>query len=248
MSVISFIYTEIFYRPILNGLLILTTWLPQHDLGFAVIFLTILIRALMFPMTHKMLKTQKAMKELEPHIKKINEGIKDKNEQAKALMALYKEHGINPFSGFFLLIIQLPILFAMYRVFIKGIPFKAGEVYSFFAVPQHINTMFLGFVSLAAPSIGLAAIAALSQFWQIRLATVSQNSKEKKKDMASAMQSQMMYVFPVMIFLLGFKMPAAVSLYWTAMNIVAIIHEAVVRRKAYSLGQLQNESGKQTTN
>ncbi|MBI2020983.1 membrane protein insertase YidC [Candidatus Giovannonibacteria bacterium] len=232
MSFISLIYTQVFYRPILNGLLVLTTFLPGHDLGLAVILLTVLIKILTFPMTHKMLRTQKIMKEIEPQIKKINEEKKDKNEQARALMELYKIHGINPFSGFFMLIIQLPILFAMYRVFINGIPFKAQEVYYFLSIPENINLVFLGFISLTEASIGLAAIAAISQFLQIRLATVQPAGDVKKKaDMAVMMQKQMMYVFPVMIFFLGFKLPAAVSLYWTSMNIFAIIHEAMVRRK-----------------
>lgn len=235
-------FNTIFYQPILNALVFLTSILPGHDLGLAVILLTVIIRALMFPLTHKMLKTQNAMKIIEPEVKKIYADKKNKEDQAKALMELYKKHGINPLSGFFILLIQLPILFAMYQVFLYGLPFPAGDVYSFLKIPENINTVFLGFISLTEASVGLAALAALSQFWQARLALPPKdfNLKIQKNDppdrqtgMGQAMQWQMLYVFPFIIFILGFKLPAAVSLYWTAMNVFAIVHEARVREKAH---------------
>lgn len=240
---IKIFFKEIFYTPILNALLFLTSVLPGHDLGLAVILLTVIIRTLMFPMTHKMLSTQNAMKRIEPEVKKIYEDKKNKEDQAKALMELYRKHGINPLSGFFILLIQLPILFAMYRVFLKGIPFPAGDVYFFLKIPDGINTVFLGLIPLTSASVGLAALAALAQFWQAKLALPPKNLnlKTQKSDMGQAMQWQMLYMFPVIIFVLGFKLPAAVSLYWTSMNIFAIVHEAIVRKKAREM--LPNAGG-----
>ena len=232
MSWLKIFFNAVFYKPILNALIFLTAALPGHDLGLAVILLTVIIRALMFPMTHKMLKTQHAMKIIEPEVKKIYADKKNKEDQAKALMELYKKHGINPLSGFFILLIQLPILFAMYQVFLYGLPFPAGDVYPFLKIPENINTMFLGFISLTSANIGLSALAALSQFWQAKLAIPPKTTPPAKGDMAQAMQWQMLYVFPFIIFILGFKLPAAVSLYWTAMNVFAIVHEARVRKKA----------------
>lgn len=234
MSWLKIFFNAVFYKPIFNALLFLTAMLPGHDLGLAVILLTVIIRALMFPLTHKMLKTQNAMKIIEPEVKKIYADKKNKEDQARALMELYKKHGVNPLSGFFILLIQLPILFAMYQVFLYGLPFPAGDVYSFLKIPENINTMFLGFIPLTSASVGLAALAALSQFWQAKLAFPPKdlNSKTQKSDMGQAMQWQMLYVFPFIIFILGFKLPAAVSLYWTAMNVFAIVHEARVRKKA----------------
>src|SRR3989344_5950710 len=232
MSWLKIFFNAVFYKPILNALIFLTAVLPGHDLGLAVILLTVIIRTLMFPMTHKMLKTQHAMKIIEPEVKKIYADKKNKEDQAKALMELYKKHGINPLSGFGMLLIQLPILFAMYQVFLYGLPFPAGDVYVFLKIPDNINTMFLGFISLTSANVGLAALAALSQFWQAKLAIPPKTTPPAKGDMAQAMQWQMLYVFPFIIFILGFKLPAAVSLYWTAMNVFAIVHEARVRKKA----------------
>ena len=225
-------YNEVFYRPVLNGLLFLTSVLPGHDLGLAVILLTIIVRLLMFPLTHKMLKTQKIMQQLDPEIKKINTDKKNKEDQSKALMELYRAHGINPFSGFLAMLIQFPLLIALYQVFWKGIPFELQAIYSFLTVPAEINILFLGLVVLTKPNIIFAALAAVSQFFQARLAMPLKKNGPPKNDFASTMQSQMVYFFPILIFFLGFTMPAAVSLYWTSMNIFAIVHEAMVRRNA----------------
>lgn len=237
MSYLKVFYNEVFYRPLLGALVFLTSVLPGHDLGFAVILLTVFIRALMFPFTHQMLKTQSAMKRIEPEVKKIYAEKKNKEDQTKALMELYRAHGINPLSGFFMLLIQLPLLFAMYQVFWRGIPFQVGEVYYFLNIPESINTMFLGFINLTETSILLAVLAAASQFLQAKLAAVPDKDRDKdKKDMQRALQTQMIYFFPILIFFIAFKLPAAVSLYWTAMNVFAIVHEAVVRKRAASDG------------
>src|SRR3989344_6033711 len=129
MFYIKLVYHEIFYRPLLNGLLFLTSVLPGNDLGFSVILLTIILRTLMFPLSHKMLRTQNKMKHIEPDLKKIYADKKNKEEQSRAVMELYKKHGVNPFSGFLAVLLQFPLLFAMYQVFWHGLPFKLEEVY-----------------------------------------------------------------------------------------------------------------------
>ena len=196
--------------------------LPGQDLGIAIILLTLIVKLILFPLTHKALKTQRVMKELDSEIKKIQTDNKDnKEEQARKLMELYRAHGINPFSGFFGIFIQLPILIALYQIFWKSLS----------VLPVTVNTVFLGFIPLTEASVGMAAFAAISQFWQAKLAIVpKQNTDNKQPDMASMMQKQMLYVFPVIIFMIAYKLPAAVSLYWTFMNIFAILHEAYVRR------------------
>ncbi len=238
-SIIGIGYQAIFYRPLLNGLFFLTSILPGGDLGIAVIVLTLFIRTLIFPLNHRMIKTQRAMKKIDPEIKRIQREVTNKEEQGRALMELYRAHGINPFSGFLALFIQLPLLIALFRVFQKDILSQAVLRYSFIAIPSHINTLFLGFIHLTSPNVGMAAIAAASQFVQAKLATppaVKGSDSPNSSDFNSIMQKQMVYMFPVMIFLFSLKLPAAVSLYWTVMNVFAIVHEAIVRKKAEKLG------------
>lgn len=237
MYFIKLIFNEIFYRPLLNGLVFFTSVLPGRDLGLAVILLTLIIKIITFPLTHKMLHTQKKMKKIEPEIKKIYSENKDKAKQAGALMALYKAHGVSPFSGFLALLIQMPLLIALYQVFWKGIPFPQSELYAFIAAPDQVNTLFLGFIPLMQPSIGLAALAALLQYFQAKLALPPGGAGDKSDSTQRMLQFQMIYFFPVLIFFIAFKLPAAVSLYWTAMNFFAIIHEAAVRRQTASDGK-----------
>src|SRR3989344_8266526 len=160
-GIIKTAYSQIFYEPLLWGLVFLSSNLPGQDLGIAIILLTLIVKLILFPLTHKALKTQRVMKELEPEIKKIQTDNKDnKEEQARKLMDLYRAHGINPFSGFFGLFIQLPILIALYQIFWKGLS----------VIPEGVNTVFLGFIPLTEASVGMAAIAAIAQFWQAKLA------------------------------------------------------------------------------
>src|SRR3989338_8116446 len=120
-SFIVTIYNAVFYVPLLNGLFFLTHLLPKGDLGMAVIILTLFIRLLIFPLNHKMIKTQQKMKKIEPEIKRIQREVQSKEEQGRALMELYKSHGVNPFSGFFALFLQLPLLLALFKVFQKDL-------------------------------------------------------------------------------------------------------------------------------
>ena len=221
-GIIKTAYSQIFYKPLLWGLVFLSSSLPGQDLGVAIILLTLIVKLILFPLTHKALKTQRVMKELEGEIKKIQTDNKDnREEQAKKLMELYRAHGINPFSGFFGIFIQLPILIALYQIFWKSLA----------VLPATVNTMFLGFIPLTEASVGMAAFAAISQYWQAKLAIVPKPKNTNiQPDMASMMQKQMLYVFPVIIFMISYKLPAAVALYWTFMNIFAILHEAYVRR------------------
>jgi YidC/Oxa1 family membrane protein insertase len=250
-SFIVTLYNEIFYYPLLNGLLFLTSALPGMNLGIAVILLTLFIRGLMFPITHKMIKTQHAMKKLEPEMKKIKDGKQNKEDQAKAIMDLYKRHGINPFSGILALLLQFPVLIALYHVFWQGIPFNPEEIYSFLIIPAGINESFFGFFLLTEASVVMAAIAAVSQYIQAKLAILpGSEGGEKKKDFAFMMQKNMVYVFPFIIFIFASRLPAAVSLYWTAMNIFAIVHEAIVRKQGKKLSNvaLDERGEEQTTN
>ena len=164
-GLVVFIYTELFYRPLLNGLFLITDYVPGESLGFAVIILTILIRLVIFPLNHKMIKTQRAMKQIDPEIKKIQSEKKNREEQAKALMELYRAHGVNPFAGVLALFIQLPLLLALFYVFRGDLSAQAQYAYSFINLPGQINTVFLGFFALTEPNIIMAAMAGVSQFF-----------------------------------------------------------------------------------
>jgi YidC/Oxa1 family membrane protein insertase len=241
---ISAVFNEIFFRPLFNVLVFLTGILPWHDLGLAVILLTVGARFLIFPLTHRAAKTQNQMKILEPELKKIKNEIKDREEQARLTMELYKKHGINPFSSVFFTFLQLPILIALYLVFRENLISNAGHLYSFISFPAAIHTNFLGFIELSRPSVFLAVLAGISQFFQMKLAQPPKNPVEKKEtpDFARLLGLQMTYFMPVFLIIIALRFPAAVSLYWTTVSLFAIVHEGIVRKKAKKIYDRGNQA------
>lgn len=145
-----FLYNTIIYNPLLNALVFFYQTIAFHDLGVAIIILTICIRLLLFPLFQKSTRYQIVMQALQPKIKKIQEDFKhDKKKQSEAMMEAYKEYGMNPFSGFLFLLVQLPILIALYHIFLNIFsPEVFQNVYSFIIPPATLNVTFLGLLNL----------------------------------------------------------------------------------------------------
>lgn len=235
----SNLFHLIFFQPLYNALVWITDVLPGGDIGLAVIILTIIVRLILFPLQHKMTRTQRKLKELEGEIKAIKEKHqKDPQAQAKAMMLLYKEHGISPFSGFLLLIIQLPILWALYWVFHDGVTVEPELLYSFVVAPAVTNSLFLGLVDLSARSLVLSLIAGAAQYLQVSFAMPSLPKADPKAapsfkdDLARSMSMQMKFIFPVMIALVSWSVPSVVALYWITSSLFSVGHELIVRRQA----------------
>ena len=246
------VFNILFYQPLYNALVFLVSILPGASLGFAVIFLTLFVKIILFPLSHKSVSTQAKIRTLDPHIKKIREETKDnKQEQAKKTMELYREHGVNPFSGCLLLIVQLPIIFALYWVFFKGIESNPQLLYSFVVFPDNINTLFLGLIEMHGKSISLALIAGITQFYQIKLSMPplqtepSGTTRSFKDELAKSMSVQMRYVMPVLVAFIAYTISSAVALYWITSNVFSIGHELFVRRKAKQL--LTADTGAKTS-
>lgn len=234
----SYLFNTIFYNPIYNGLIFLVSTFSWMDLGLAVVFITIIVKLILFPLTKSSIKTQIKIKEVEPELNKIKEKYKeDKETQALKIMSLYKENDINPFSSFFLILIQLPILFALYFVFLKGgLPnINTDILYSFIKTPDIISTNFLHLTDVTQRSLFLAILAGVSQFFQIKLVLPKQEDKKTsertlKDDLVRNMQIQMKYVLPVFIFFVAYSLNASIALYWTTSNLFMIGQELYVRK------------------
>jgi len=135
------LYHLIFYRPILNALIALYNVIPGHDMGVAIILLTIAVRLLLLPLTLQMLRSQRAMQTIQPKVKAIQEMYKsDKARQSKELMALYSAEKVNPMASCLPLLIQLPIFIALYRAMIDGLKGQGlDSLYSFVSHPATIS-------------------------------------------------------------------------------------------------------------
>lgn len=234
------IWMTIFYQPLYNALIFFVNILPDHSIGLAVILLTILVKVILLPIAKKSIRSQLALKAVEPELERIKKDFPNKEEQAKQTFALYKEKKINPFSGCLLLLIQIPVILALYQVFIRGADSSTGVLYSFVGHPEAINTMLFG-ISMASKSVMLAVLSGLTQFIQAyimnnfpkkeKVITTKEDKKDYKADFAKSMQFQMQYVLPIFIAFVAYQVSAAVALYWVTSNIFTIVQEYVMRRK-----------------
>lgn len=230
-------FKTIFYEPLYNALVFLIDTIPGGDVGLAIIILTLAVKLVLAPLSQKSIKSQARLKTLEPEIQKIKEQYKNKEEQAKKTFELYKTNKVNPFSGCLLVLIQLPIIISLFYVFLNGLSFDQGGIYSFIQIPPIINFEFLGLVDMQERSLVLALLAALSQYFQFKFAVpklkpVSSNSKPSFKDnLMKSMNLNMRYFMPVFIGIIAYQVSAAVALYWVTSNLFIIGQEIFVRRK-----------------
>ena len=233
---ISSLFNTLFYNPLYNGLVLLIDVLPWLDLGLAIILFTILVKLALFPLSQKSVRTQAKIKEVEPQIKEIKEKYKDKQEQAVKTMELYKRENINPFSGFFVILIQIPIIFALYFIFLRaGFPEINTEIlYQFVKIPKQINTVFIGLIDVLEKSFILALFAGITQFFQAKLASPKLEPKKEGAgfgaDFARSMSLQMKYVFPIIMFFIAYSISAAIALYLTTSNLFMIGQELYAKR------------------
>ncbi len=241
----SFLYHAVLYDPLYNALVFLTNILPGHDVGIAIIVLTILVRVLILPLSQKAIVAQRKMKELEGEISKIKEKYKgEKEQQARATLELYRRNKVNPFSSILSMLIQILLIIPLYKIFftVNGQGFDQSILYSFVTAPETVKLMFLGLVDMTSKSYLLAVLAGLSQFAQAKLMIppappVAHGTQLSFKDqLARSMSVQTKYFFPILIIFIGLGVPSAVVLYWVANNIFMIAHELVLgqRRKATS--------------
>jgi len=239
-------FNLILYQPLFNALVLIYKYLPGHDFGIAVIVLTILIRIILYPLGMQAIKSQKNLQELQPKLKEIQEKYKnDKEKQARATMELYKKEKINPLSGCLPFLIQIPIMIALYQVFWRGLQEdSAKHLYSFIANPGQINHSFLGIINLGQPSIGLAFLAGISQFFQVRMIPsqpkIAGKEKNKAPDFAGAFQKQTTYILPIFTFFILWKLPSALALYWLVTTVFAIFQQYLIfkpHKTSFSKGQ-----------
>ena len=226
----------ILYQPLFNVLVLLYEYLPGRDFGLAIIVLTILIRLILYPFGVKAILSQKAMSELQPKIQEIQQKHKeDKGKQTQALMELYKKAKINPFSGCLPLLIQLPILIALYQLFWKGFqPEQMTYLYGFVQNPGPIDTGFLGIINLAKPYVFLAIFAGVLQFFQTKMTlpkNQNSNPRPKPSQFNAMFQKQMLYFFPAFTVLILWNLPSAIGLYWSATTLISIFQQYLILKK-----------------
>ena len=235
---ISSIYHILIYQPILNILVIFYKTIAFYDFGLAIVFSTIFIRILLYPIFHKSTKHSMMMQRIQPQLEKAKELHKnDKEKQLKAQMEIYREHGINPMSGMLLLFLQLPVMIALYQIFFNKLtPQVLTSLYPFVSPPGNFNTTFLGLINLEQPYILIVGLAAILQYFQGKM-MLPKIEKGRKLSTAESVSRQMVYVAPLLTLMIFMRMPAAISLYWAVSVAFTIFQQKIINRQLN-----QNES------
>ncbi|MBI2028650.1 MAG: membrane protein insertase YidC [Candidatus Levybacteria bacterium] len=257
-SLIVSLFNTLFFVPIINVMVVLIHGFNflgiPGSLGLSIIALTAIIRVLIWPLMSAQLRSTSKMSELKPHLDRLKQKHKgDQQNFAKAQMALFKEHGINPAAGCLPALIQIPVFFALYQVIFAFFDAKSGLgrindlVYSFLPDLQKMpDPSFLGLNLASKPSefgqyglvlLSIPVVTAFLTFVQSKMMAgkpvkpyPSDSPKEKKEkettsDAMSAMQSQMMYLMPLMVGFFSWQFPVGLALYWNTFTIFGIIQQ-----------------------
>ncbi len=229
MEFIISIFNQVLYYPLFNALIAIYNFLPFKDLGIAIIILTVLIRFILYPLSRKSIQSQKAISKLQPKIKEIQKKFKKKEDQAKETMLLYQKYKVNPMAGCLPILIQFPVLIALFRVFYTGLdPAKLNNLYTFIQRPESLNLIFIGLFNLSERSIFLGVIAGILQFIQAKMITPKKDNNQKKgsgPDFTSIMSQQMVYFMPIITVFIALSLPAALPLYWIVITLFGIIQQ-----------------------
>ena len=180
------------------------------NFGVSIIIVTILIKIALLPLTLKQDKSMKEMKKLQPEIDKIKEKYaNDKQMLNIKTMELYKEHKVNPLGGCLPLLLQLPILFALFGVLRNGI------------IPKDSSFLWLK-LSVPDQFYILPVLNGAVSFLQQKLMGSADSNPQMKN---------MMYIFPIMMIMISYKMPSGLQVYWLTSSILAVVQQYFIMKK-----------------
>ena len=246
------------YKVIYNTFILLLM-VSGGSLGFAIILITLIIKLLLWGFNQKSLESQQKMQKIQPELKALREKYKnDQQRLASETMALWKKYKVNPFATLTPILVQFPVLIALFYVIREGL--LPHNHYLLYPPLQHfdfsqINQMFLGIFNLANHPLNdksllwLPIVVGISQFIAMKLSFKRAEKKklEAKKaepkadkkapsimDQMEGMNKTMLYIFPGMIFFFTLTFPAGVGLYWWISTLIGIGQQYLVNKKLNS--------------
>ncbi len=240
MSFFSWLWTTLIHQPIYNALIFFASILPGHDLGWAIILLTILLRTILLAPNQRALKSQKKLQSIQPKINALKDKFgQDQQRIAQETMALYKENKVNPFGSCLPILIQLPILIGLYNVIQSGM--DPGGTYLLYGPLRDfdltlVNTNFFGILELTKIDFFvLPIIVGILQFIQLKISMAKNlpkkdSGKDKRPSEMEMASRTMVYIMPFMIAFFTASVPSGVGLYWAFSTIYGIAQQIVVNR------------------
>lgn len=203
------------------------------SVGLAIIALTIVVRLLLFPLAQKSFRSMAMMKELQPEVDEIKKRHKSNNaELSKAMMGLYKKRGVNPLAGCLPMLIQIPVFFALYKVFVVAIEFRHTPFFGWIKDisapdPYGLLTGF-GLFSWQVPHLLYIFNIGI---WPIIMGVTLWLQQKLSPTVTDPIQQKIFKVFPFLFaFMLG-QSPAGLVIYWSWNNILSIIQQYIINRQ-----------------
>ena len=238
---ITRIFRTFVSKPLLNLLIFIASILPGHNLGLAIILLTLIVKVILFFPTQHAMQGQKKLQKVQPQLAEIRKKHKANPEKMnKEIMALWKREKVNPMQSCLPTLIQFPILIGLFYVIRDGSILSLSEhlIYSPFKDLDWVwGSNFLGMNLLEPNKIFFPPFLVLAQFFQMKMAfAIAKKKKDPKKkaeaaDQQEMQQKMMQYGLPLMIGVFAFQFPAAVSLYWAVSTLFAIGQQYVVNKR-----------------
>ncbi len=241
---------------ILNPFITLLTLLYSilgHNVVLSIVVFTVLVRLAILPLTAQQQRSSKRMQELQPELKKLQEKHKnDREKLAQEQMALYKEHGVNPFGGCFPLLIQFPILIGLYQAIIftlAATPFQLLDLSGRFLLPglDHLvplENLWLG-MDLSQPptnnptwALALPVLVLVTTWAQSKLTvtpTPPSSGSDGRPSQAQAMTQSMTTVMPLMFGFFSLSFSVGLSIYFVISNVIGIIQYSLMGQSKLDL-------------
>lgn len=234
-SFITEAWRTVLYQPTLNLLVGLLVYMPNHNLALAIIVLTLIIRTILLVPSQRAIVAQRKMQEVQPKIEELKKKYaNDQTRLAQETMLLWKTHKVHPLSSCLPVLIQMPILIALYTTIQGGLsPDKAVFIYPF--MPEFslndIDSNLFGFDLFERSLLVFPLIVGALQFLQMQLMMIKNKKSTSKLPSEMEMTNKMMkYIMPIMIAVITAQTPAAVGLYWGTSTIYGILQQLVVNK------------------
>jgi YidC/Oxa1 family membrane protein insertase len=208
-----------FSMGVLRALIAVHKAIPNY--GFVIIIFSLAVKIVLWPLTRKSQVSMKKMAALQPEIQTLREQH-SKNPQAmnQAIMALYKERGVNPASGCIPLLLQMPLLYALFVVFSSTIEFRQAPFILWIkdlSLPDYVYTLPFAIPMYGARVAVLPLVMAVTQFFMSKRTTTDPNQKF------------MLYIMPIFMLMIFNNLPSGLTFYYTLFNLLAIVEQNLIK-------------------
>jgi YidC/Oxa1 family membrane protein insertase len=196
--------------------------------GWSILIVTLVVKLVLFPLTLKSMLSTARMGELAPKLKVLQAQYKDKpQEMQKAQMELYRKEGVNPMAGCLPILLQMPILLAMYGLFIKYFDFRGAHFIGWITDLSSPDSVFDFYPPI--PLLGWTAVRLLPVIYvlsQFLMNKVTQTDQTMQNDQ----MKMMMNIMPIMFFFILYNMPSGLLVYWIASNLFSVVQQIFINR------------------